>query len=270
MFNEVVAETNIVVYLMTAVGMIGILAKLVNHFTLRRMVSAAGNMPKSTHKLIKLVRAKHEHACMLHDKVENVSAFVEKYIYEYRGFLFRIHTWRQLEIQSVWFAGILAILGAVSHYMSHGLCEQVYQYGAAGAAEMLLLFIVSQLSDEQYKTEAVKNYIVDYLENSCVRKHRRVRQAEKEQIDVIHPETVRQNTRETEETAPELSISIEGEPRQAQKRRGCQTSCSQSCERTRGGGRKICIKGRYDTSDFRRVSGLNFLERQRIDRYKRL
>lgn len=217
MFNEVVAETNIVVYLMTAVGMIGILAKLVNHFTLRRMVSAAGNMPKSTHKLIKLVRAKHEHACMLHDKVENVSAFVEKYIYEYRGFLFRIHTWRQLEIQSVWFAGILAILGAVSHYMSHGLCEQVYQYGAAGAAEMLLLFIVSQLSDEQYKTEAVKNYIVDYLENSCVRKHRRVRQAEKEQIDVIHPETVRQNTRETEETAPELSISIEGEPRQAQK-----------------------------------------------------
>lgn len=217
MFNEVVAETNIVVYLMTAVGMIGILAKLVNHFTLRRMVSAAGNMPKSTHKLIKLVRAKHEHACMLHDKVENVSAFVEKYIYEYRGFLFRIHTWRQLEIQSVWFAGILAILGAVSHYMSHGLCEQVYQYGAAGAAEMLLLFVVSQLSDEQYKTEAVKNYIVDYLENSCVRKHRKVRQAEKEQIDVIHPETVRQNTRETEETAPELSISIEGEPRQAQK-----------------------------------------------------
>ncbi len=221
MFKEVVTDTNIVIYFMIVVGVIGVLAKVVNQFTLRRMVRAAGNMSKSTHKLIKLVRAKYEHACMLHDKVENIDAFVEKYIYEYRGFLLRIHTWRQLEIQTVWFAGILAALGAVSHYMAHGLCEQVYQYIGAGAAEMVLLFVISQLSDEQYKIEAVKNYMVDYLENACARKHRKVRQVEKEQIDVIQPETAgtRQNTRTKEESgeAPELSISIEGEPRRAQK-----------------------------------------------------
>lgn len=222
MFNEVVTDTNIIIYFMMAVGAMGVLAKVVNQFTLRRMVRAAGNMSKSTHKLIKLVRAKYEHACMLHDKVENIDAFVEKYIYEYRGFLLRIHTWRQLEIQTVWFAGILAAMGAVSHYMAHGLCEQVYQYVGVGAAEMVLLFVVSQLSDEQYKIEAVKNYMVDYLENACARKHRKVRQVEKEQIDVIQPETAgtRQNTRTKEaepEEAQELPISIEGEPRRAQK-----------------------------------------------------
>lgn len=222
MFNEVVTDTNIVVYLMAAVGVIGIFAKIVNQLTLRRMVKAAGNMSKSTHKLIKLVRAKYEHACMLHDRVENVSAFVEKYIYEYRGFIFRVHTWRQLEIQSVWFAGILAALGAFSHYMAHGLCEQAFQYMAAGVAEMILLFVVSQLSDEQYKIEAAENYMVDYLENSCARKNRRTRQQEKERIDVIQPEmAVRQNgkTKETEleEAVQNLSINIEGEPRHAQK-----------------------------------------------------
>lgn len=222
MFNEVVTETNIVVYLMAAVGCIGILAKAVNQLTLRRMVKAAGNMSKSTHKLIKLVRAKYEHACMVHDRVENVSAFVEKYIYEYRGFIFRIHTWRQLEIQSVWFAGMLAALGAFSHYMAHGFCEQAFQYMAAGVAEMILLFVVGQLSDEQYKIEAAENYMVDYLENSCARKHRRNRQQEKERIDVIQPETaVRQNGKaketEVEEEVPDLSINIEGEPRNAQR-----------------------------------------------------
>lgn len=222
MFNEVVTGTNIVMYLMAAVGVIGVLAKIMNQFTLRRMVRAAGNMSKSTHKLIKLVRAKYEHACMLHDKVENVGAFVEKYIYEYRGVLFRIHTWRQLEVQSVWFAGILAALGAVSHYMAHGFCEQTFQFIAGGAAEMVLLFVVSQISDEQYKIEAAKNYMVDYLENACVHKYRKVRPSEKEHIDVIQPEAAatRQNTKvqeEEPEAAPELSINIEGEPRRAQK-----------------------------------------------------
>ena len=112
MLEGLAADTSVITYLMAAVGVLGIVAKIVNQFTLHRLVKAAGNMPKSTHRLIKLVRAKYEHACMIRDSVENIDAFVEKYIYEYRGFLFRIHTWRQIEILSVWFAGILAALGA--------------------------------------------------------------------------------------------------------------------------------------------------------------
>lgn len=95
---------------MLGVGIVGILAKVMNYVTLRKLVNAAGSMSKSTHKLMKLVRAKYEHACMVHDRVENVNAFVEKYIYEYRGFFLKIHTWRQIQIQSIWFAGILAAM----------------------------------------------------------------------------------------------------------------------------------------------------------------
>lgn len=158
MWKEAVAETGIIFYLMLGVGIVGILAKVMNYVTLRKLVNAAGSMSKSTHKLMKLVRAKYEHACMVHDRVENVNAFVEKYIYEYRGFFLKIHTWRQIQIQSIWFAGILAAIGAVGHFMAHGFCEQVYQYGALGAAEMVALFVISQLSDESYKIEAAENY----------------------------------------------------------------------------------------------------------------
>lgn len=199
MFNEVVTDTNIVYYLMIAVGVVGVLAKAVNQITLRRMVRAAGNMSKSTHKLIKLVRAKYEHALMLHDRVENAEAFVEKYIYEYRGFLLRIHTWRQLEVQSVWFSGILAAFGGVIWYMENGFCEEMYRYISLGAAEMVLLFVVSQLSDEQYKIEAAENYMVDYLENVCAMRRRKARQSEKEQIDVIRTENSQANGMDMEE-----------------------------------------------------------------------
>lgn len=203
--KNLAADTNTIVYLMTAVGILGVLAKIINQLTLHRLVKAAGNMPKSMHRLIKLVRAKYEHACMIHDSVENIDAFVEKYIYEYRGFLFRIHTWRQVELLSVWFAGILAALGAALNYLSTGLSESVYQYIAGGLAEMVLLSVIIRLSDEPYKVNAVKMYMVDYLDNICAFRLRRQRTSERESIDVIAAESSAKSAfqAEAQESEPE-------------------------------------------------------------------
>lgn len=244
MLRNVATNTNVIFYLMAVIGVLGVLAKLVNHLTLRRLVKAAGNMPKSTHKLIKLVRAKYEHACMIHDSVENIDAFVEKYIYEYRGFLFRIHTWRQIELLSVWFSGILAALGASAHYLSFGFTESVYQYIAAGVAEVILLSVVIRLTDEPYKINAVKMYMVDYLENICALRLRKQRQTDRDEISVIATDSTQkpvfqnaaqsgsQNVSQSaSQSAPQpaaeqkpqfreekkLSINIEGEPRNAEK-----------------------------------------------------
>ena len=201
MLEGLAADTRVITYLMAAVGVLGIIAKIVNHFTLNRLVKAAGNMPKSTHRLIKLVRAKYEHACMIRDSVENIDAFVEKYIYEYRGFLFRIHTWRQVEILSVWFAGILAALGASVLYFYSGFSESVYQYIAAGIAEVVLLSVVMRLSDEPYKVNAVKMYMTDYLENICTFRMRKQNTRERESIDVISAEGSGNGIQASEENA---------------------------------------------------------------------
>ena len=75
MLQGLAADTSVIAYLMAAVGVLGILAKIINQFTLYRLVKAAGNMPKSTHRLIKLVRSKYEHACMIRDSVENIGKY---------------------------------------------------------------------------------------------------------------------------------------------------------------------------------------------------
>ena len=188
MLKELASDTSVIIYLMAAIGILGVLAKIINQLTLYRLVKAAGNMPKRTHRLIKLVRDKYEHACMIHDSVENINAFVEKYIYEYRGFLFRIHTWRQIELLSVWFAGILAAMGASLNYLSSGFTESVYQYIAGGLAEIVLLSVVIRLSDEPYKINAVKMYMVDYLDNICAFRLKKQKSSERESIDVIAAE----------------------------------------------------------------------------------
>lgn len=107
---KTMVDNQILFVVMGVMAGIGLFSKIVIWFTLKKIVKEAGNMAQSTHKLMKLVKAKFEHACMVSEKVQNVKAFVRKYIYEYRMFGMRIHTWRQLEKQSIWMIGILAIL----------------------------------------------------------------------------------------------------------------------------------------------------------------
>ena len=58
-------------------------------------------------------------------------------------------------------------MGASLNYLSSGFTESVYQYIAGGLAEIVLLSVVIRLSDEPYKINAVKMYMVDYLDNIC-------------------------------------------------------------------------------------------------------
>lgn len=185
MFKNVAGNTDIIFYFMMAASMLGIFAKIVNQLSLSRMVRAAGNMSKSSHKLMKLVRDQYKSSCMLLGTVDNTNVFIEKHLYEYRGFLFRIHTWRQLEIQTIWLSGILAVLGTYSHYMAHGFCEGMYQYIVVGAAQMILLSVIMQLSDESYQMKMSKTYMLDYLDNVCSYRYQRRYTEKREWIDVL-------------------------------------------------------------------------------------
>ncbi|RHR32569.1 hypothetical protein DWX43_03635 [Clostridium sp. AF19-22AC] len=178
MLYNVIADTNIIFYLMAAVGVIGILSKIINHLTLHRLVKAAGNLSKSRHRLMERILSEYGHAYRTYGPVSNILAFIRKYLYEYRGFLFRIHTWRQLETQTVWFSGILAVLGAATHYMAHGFCEGMFQYLAVGAAEMITISVISQLSDEAYKIKGVETYLADYLDNVYAHRFLKEKQTE--------------------------------------------------------------------------------------------
>ena len=94
---EVILEGRILYVLMGIVAAVGILSKIAVNLSLKRLVWAAGNMNKSNHPLMRLVKAKFEHACMVSDTVENVGVFVDKYLYEYRVLGMKLHTLRRLE-----------------------------------------------------------------------------------------------------------------------------------------------------------------------------
>ncbi len=163
----VILEKNLLFYLMAAVGAIGIIGKLVFGSAIRRLAKAAENMSKSEHCLMKLIRAKYEHASMVSDKVQNVDAFVDKYLFEYKTWGLKLHTWRQLEKQMIWLSGVIAAVGAAGSYGAAGIDGALRYYAAAGIAEMILLYLLYQWGDEAHTWNMIHTYIVDYLENVC-------------------------------------------------------------------------------------------------------
>lgn len=162
---ELMVDRHVIYVLMGMSTFAGVVSKVVVGRTLRKLVTAAESMGKSNHPLMRLVRAKFEHTCMISEKVENVGVFVDKYLYEYRVGGVRLHAWRRLQMAGAGLCLILGGVGAIISYRIKGATEQTAMIGGTGVALALIVFLVHMLTDEEYRLEAVRNYMVDYLEN---------------------------------------------------------------------------------------------------------
>ena len=162
---ELMLDRHVIYVLMGMSAFAGVVSKVVVGRTLRKLVAAAESMGKSNHPLMRLVRAKFEHTCMISEKVENVGVCVDKYLYEYRVGGVRLHAWRRLQMAGAGLCLILGGVGAIISYRIKGATEQTAMIGGTGVALALIVFLVHMLTDEEYRLEAVRNYMVDYLEN---------------------------------------------------------------------------------------------------------
>lgn len=173
---EMIMDRHLPFVLLGAVAAIGLISKIITGVTLKKLVRAAANMGKSTHPLMRLIRAKYEHACMVSGSVQNAEVFVGKYIYEYRVAGMSLHSWQRIEKGSAWICATIGALAAFGEYMLHGMNDQVLRNGAFGLAAGMILFALRVSVDENYRLQAIRTYMVDYLDNFCARKYEKNRE----------------------------------------------------------------------------------------------
>lgn len=173
---EVNLDRRLLLVLIGVFAVIGVISKCVVSISLKSLTKAAGNMGKSSHSLMRLVRAKYEHTCMVSDRVQNVEVFVEKYIYEYRIMRIRLHSWRRLERAAAWGCLMAGLVGAGIEYAFMGMTDFVLQSAGGGAAIGILLFLMRIAMDEEYCLNVIRTYMVDYLDNFCARKFEKNRE----------------------------------------------------------------------------------------------
>ena len=176
---EMILDKKLLFVLMGMLTGLGVADKCIVSMTMKRMIEAAGSMSKSNHPLMRLVRAKFEHACMISDTVENVGVFVDKYLYEYKVCGLRLHSLRRLEKMCSGLLIVTGLAGAGITCQVYGMGDEALRMGAAGCGLGILVWLFHLTTDENYCMEMAKNYMVDYLENVCLRKYEKMNQKER-------------------------------------------------------------------------------------------
>lgn len=202
-----IVETNVILWIMSVIIAIGILGKIITAVTLRKLVKASSEMGKSTHKLMKLVKAKFEHTIMVSEKVENIHAFVEKYIFEYCVCGLHLHTWRYLEKQSVWFCGVVGCVGAFLNYRFGSDTEIIFRYTMLAGVGMVVLFLAYISTDENHQMDTIQVYMVDYLQNICAPRYQKQQALQLQKMEEMMktPEEIDENE-EVEEEKEEIKM----------------------------------------------------------------
>lgn len=212
MMVEKLVENEILFYCAGIAIFLGFIIKVIVGISLKRLIKAASNMSKSNHSLMRLVRAKFEHACMVSDKVQNVAAFVEKYLYEYKILGIPLHTLSQLEKTMIWLCGILSIAGgALSYYRNYDIV-MAQSYAVLGGVGVLFLILLQVTMTEKGKLDAAKMYMVDFLENTYAHRYEKnIRRENVEESKVQERVEVPQNEVVVEPQA-QMSTQKSAEP----------------------------------------------------------
>ena len=195
---ETIVKNEIIFYAMGILMLLGVIAKIISHFTVRRMVKEAAEIQKSNHRLMKLVKAKFEHASMVSDKVQNVKAFVDKYIYEYRVLGVRLEGWRTFPKKVLWIISILGTFAIFESYRMGGDSDLMLQYVQWTGIFVLFLLLLGFMAEENLRLAAAKNYMVEYLENVCIHRYAKMNQP-KQAEEVAETEEVPEIVEEQQE-----------------------------------------------------------------------
>lgn len=214
---EKLIEQGVIFYALGTLMVLGVFAKLVSYFTVRNMVKAAGEIHKSNHRLMRLVKAKFEHASMVSDKVQNVEAFVDKYIYEYKVFGASLSSWRAFPKKMLWIIGGVGVFFVFESYRIDGVSELFMESVQWTSMFVLFLLLLYFLADEKSRLAAAKNYMVEYLENVCIHRYAKMNAVEEIMEEVVEEEA--QEAAKEEEKAEVIESSDEEQKKSEQEMR---------------------------------------------------
>lgn len=206
---EKLVENQVLFYCAGVTIFLGIIIKGIVGISLKRLVRAASNMSKSNHSLMRLVRAKFEHACMVSDKVQNVTAFVDKYLYEYKVWGISLHFLRHMEKTMIWLCGIVSLWGgAMSYYIEKDVVA-AEKYGMIGGGGILFLVLLQVTLAEQTKLDAARMYMVDFLENTYAHRYEKIEKPQvEEKEEVPHNQVVVEAKKEVHKENVENRIPL--------------------------------------------------------------
>lgn len=167
---DVLFENYLVAYFMLVLFVIGGVCKIIIGASLSGVIRESDNMNNTRQNLLKQIKLKFENCHRLNLQINNVSAFINKYIYKYK--LLGVSIKRLNNAANTCFLLCITIgfLSGVLIYINSVDVNKIVIYMSEGIVLSLCGLIWNNVIDIKTKIEIIKINIQDFLENSLENK----------------------------------------------------------------------------------------------------
>jgi len=109
-------QTGKALSVLAAIGIIGIVSKLITRSLYKRLLKETDNMAMTKNKNLKVLKQKLENAYRLNQNIVNTQAYLDKHLYGFRFMHVSLDSWNNLSLQMT----ILSLLaGGFGSFMSY-------------------------------------------------------------------------------------------------------------------------------------------------------
>lgn len=151
---------------LAAIGVIGIVSKLITRSLYKRLLKETDNMAMTKNKNLKALKQKLENAYRLNQNIVNTQAYLEKQLYGFRFMNLSLDTWNNLSMQMV-ILGLLA--GGAGSFLAYWFRLDSYYivlYASIGALSSLLLTFMDSSFNIIQKQQRLETVLLEYMDNS--------------------------------------------------------------------------------------------------------
>lgn len=149
-----------------AIGVIGIVSKLITRSLYKRLVKETDNMAMTKNKNLKILKQKLENAYRLNQNIVNTQAYLDKQIYGFKFMKISLDGWNNLSMQMTIFS---LLAGGAASFMSYWYRLDSYYiilYASVGALGSLLLTFLDSSFNITQKQQRLSNALLEYTDNS--------------------------------------------------------------------------------------------------------
>lgn len=159
-------QTGKALSVLAAIGVIGIVSKLISRSLYKRLLKETENMAMTKNKNLKVLKQKLENAYRLNQNIVNTQAYLDKQLYGFKFMHISLHAWNNASTQMV----ILSLLaGGFGSFMSYWYRLDSYYiilYASVGALSSLFLTFLDSTFNIPLKQQRLANALLEYTDNS--------------------------------------------------------------------------------------------------------
>jgi hypothetical protein len=163
---EEILKGEVIRYCIIVATMLGVIVKVTQTFIYINLCEESENIPASRNKLIKQMKLKFENCYKLNLGVNNVNAFVDKYMYKHKICGLSMYHFNRIPIIAAWLCGIAGIASGCICYLENYSVKLGSIYEIYGIGSIVILKLAEIILDTSHKKNVLYTNLIDFFENS--------------------------------------------------------------------------------------------------------